>query len=433
MMPWQQLVADVGLELDPVSGLPAYREVVVTVPRQSGKTTLVLAWECQRAIDVSGWGGPQRIVYSAQTGNDARKKLVEDQLPILEPRKSALGISRILTGMGNEAVIWRNGSRLVLMASDEKSGHGKTVDLGIIDEAFADTDFRREQALIPAMITKPAAQIIVSSTMGTDSSVLLNQKVDTGRAMAAAGERSGIAYFEWSAGDDDDLDDPEAWWGWMPALGHTTGEEAIAHAKMSLPPGEFERAFGNRRMGSDERVWPADVWAGVNEADARPTEPLVLSVDVHPDRSSAAIAVSGGGVVEIIDHHPGVRWATDRVEELALRWDTTVSVDQAGPAGALIPELERRGVKVEALTGPDMAKACGDFYDAVADGQVRVRRHVGLDAAVEGAVRKSVGDAFVWARKSSSADVCPLVAATAAWWARPDGPSVYEDRGMVFL
>ena len=44
LMPWQQLVADVGLELDPESGLPAYREIVVTVPRQSGKTTLVLGW-----------------------------------------------------------------------------------------------------------------------------------------------------------------------------------------------------------------------------------------------------------------------------------------------------------------------------------------------------------------------------------------------------
>jgi phage terminase large subunit-like protein len=43
LMPWQQLVADVGWELAE-DGRPAYREVVLTIPRQNGKTTLVMAW-----------------------------------------------------------------------------------------------------------------------------------------------------------------------------------------------------------------------------------------------------------------------------------------------------------------------------------------------------------------------------------------------------
>ena len=40
-MPWQRQVADVALELLP-DGSFAYREVIVTVPRQQGKTTMVL-------------------------------------------------------------------------------------------------------------------------------------------------------------------------------------------------------------------------------------------------------------------------------------------------------------------------------------------------------------------------------------------------------
>jgi phage terminase large subunit-like protein len=40
-MPWQRLVADVAMEVDPATGLLAYREVDLTTPRQSGKTTLV--------------------------------------------------------------------------------------------------------------------------------------------------------------------------------------------------------------------------------------------------------------------------------------------------------------------------------------------------------------------------------------------------------
>src|SRR5664280_3687122 len=47
LLPWQQQVLDVGLEMELVDGiwLPAYREIVVTVPRQCGKTLLTLVWE----------------------------------------------------------------------------------------------------------------------------------------------------------------------------------------------------------------------------------------------------------------------------------------------------------------------------------------------------------------------------------------------------
>src|SRR6266487_2151200 len=103
-MPWQQLVADVGGELMVLPNgrvVPAYREVIVTVPRQSGKTTVVLSWMIQRA---HGWGSPQRMAYTAQTGNDARKKLVEDWVPLLRPRLAKLGIRRIFQGMGNEGI-----------------------------------------------------------------------------------------------------------------------------------------------------------------------------------------------------------------------------------------------------------------------------------------------------------------------------------------
>src|SRR6266508_5204234 len=38
LMPWQRLVADVAMEVDPRTGRLVYGEVVVTTPRQQGKT-----------------------------------------------------------------------------------------------------------------------------------------------------------------------------------------------------------------------------------------------------------------------------------------------------------------------------------------------------------------------------------------------------------
>ena len=78
-MPWQRHVADVVMELLP-DGTLCYDRVVVTVPRQAGKSTLLLAILTHRCqADLPGGRldvGPQKqtVVYTAQTRNDARKK-----------------------------------------------------------------------------------------------------------------------------------------------------------------------------------------------------------------------------------------------------------------------------------------------------------------------------------------------------------------------
>jgi hypothetical protein len=433
-MPWQQAVADVGGELiETAEGLliPAFREVIVTVPRQSGKTTLVLGWEIQRA---HGWDTPQRIVYSAQSGNDARKKLIEDQVPILEPRRKTFGIRRILRGMGNEAIEFTNGSRIILLASTADSGHGKTIDLGVKDELFADFDDRRDQAMIPAMATRAAAQILTASTMGTDESFPLNRAVERGRQAVAAGVTSGIAYFEWSAGPDEDPDDPATWRRCMPALGWTQTEAVVVHARSIMTAGEFRRAFLNQQTKVEDRVIPGASWAAVCADDAAPEGQLVFALDVNPERNAGAIVAAADGVAELVEYRPSIGWMVGRAKELTERHGARWVVEAAGPAGSLIGDLERAGLMVHPVSPREMVEACGQFYDGVMDGKIRVRHHSKLDEAVAGAAKRTVGDAWAWTRKNATTDVCPLVALTLALWARDDGDSVYEDdRGLLVL
>lgn len=417
-MPWQRLVADVGGELDPDTGLPAYHEVAFFVPRQSGKTTEILAWEIQRAL---GWGRPQHILYSAQTGLDARKKLIDDQVPILEPRRQRLGIARILKGMGGEAVQFRNGSRLTLMASTIEAGHGKTIHLGVRDEFFADVDERRSQAMEPAMSTVADAQVLTASTMGTNISVPLNMLVERGRHAVDTGRRTGIAYFEWSAHPDSDLEDEDEWWGFMPALGHTIGVGAVRRAKELLSAGEFRRAYGNIATKSDERLIPAVTWDLVCDPDASPTGKLTFAVDVNEERSAAAIvACSPDRVLEVIEHRAGLGWLFDPGEPLSVpalnsKWSSPEwAYDLSGPARSLKQDFDRTGVRQRPLQGSDLVEACGAFYDDVIERRITVRRHPSLDAAVAGAARSMVGDSWRWARKTATVDLAPLVAATVA-------------------
>ena len=75
LMPWQQHAVDVALEVDPDTGELFYEEVVLSVPRQSGKTTLLIAlmvWRCLHMC--RRLGTPQTVTYLAQTRNAGRLK-----------------------------------------------------------------------------------------------------------------------------------------------------------------------------------------------------------------------------------------------------------------------------------------------------------------------------------------------------------------------
>ena len=411
-MPWQQLVADVGTEYDPKTGIPFWREIVVTVPRQSGKTTLVLSFELERAI---GRGEIQKIAYTAQTGWDARRKLIDDQAPMIQASPLRVAVSRVLRGSGNEAIIFKNGSRIDVLASSDSAGHGRTIDLAVIDEAFSDTDDRREQALLPAMATRAAAQLLVVSTMGTEASVFLNRKIAAGRHSITEDLESGIAYFEWSAPEDADIDDPATWWGCMPALGYTITEPVVAHARQTMSEGDFRRAYMNQATVSDERVIPADIWNAACSDRVQPDGGLRFALALATDRSSASICVADADSrAELVEHREGVSWVVDRVAELCIKWGAELALDGFGPEGSLADDIENRGVRVIRYSTREVARACGLFFDGVADGRVKVRRSDILDASVAGARRRSSGDAWVWARKDGGADVSPLVALTLA-------------------
>jgi len=421
-MPWQQQVADVVGELLP-NGLPAFREIIVTVPRQQGKTTLVLATEVERGTMRDR---AHRIAYTAQTGSDARKKLLNDQVPMLQRSPLSAAIEKVYQAQGNEGVIFRNGSRIDVIASSVSAGHGQIVDLGVIDEAFDDVDDRREQAILPGMVTKPDAQLLIVSTMGTDASVYLNRKIDAGRAAALEGRTEGTAYFEWSIPQGADIDDPASWWLGMPALGHTITEAVVAHAKSSMSPGEFRRAFGNQRMRGVERVIPEVPWRVVQSPSAIPSGDVVFGVDVSPDRDWAAVVSAGLGgdgrpVLQCVDYRPGTGWLFDALAGYVLGGAGRIALEIRGPAGAILPALRSAGLPVIEMSGADVTQACGAFYDAVADSTLWVRSDPRFDAAVSAAAKQPVGDAWRWGRKAGG-DVTPLMAATialGAWRSHP--------------
>src|SRR5258708_4719476 len=188
-MPHQRDIAAVGCEIDGRTGLPAYRRVIVTVPRQTGKTTLFLTWQIHRCT-APRWRHPQRSAFTAQSGKDARDKWMDELFPLIR-RSRALKplVGRIYEGMGNEYIRFTNGSLIRLLSTSASSGHSKTLHQAVQDEISHDTGNPRDQALGPAMITVEDAQTLVCSTAGAAAAGVLGPPGGNRPAGGAAGPR----------------------------------------------------------------------------------------------------------------------------------------------------------------------------------------------------------------------------------------------------
>jgi Terminase large subunit, T4likevirus-type, N-terminal/Caudovirus prohead serine protease len=397
LMPWQRRVADVALEVD-TAGRLIFRDVVLTVPRQQGKSFLILVLLLVRALLTPR----TNAVYTAQSGLDARKKLAEDWWPAVQASAIGSQVTAYLAP-GRESLRLSNGSVVQLVASTAKAGHGMSVDLGVMDEAFAYQDARTEQALRPAMMTRPDPQLLVVSTAGTpDASPYLHDRVQGGRLAVEAGVTEGLCYFEWSAGDDAEPADPDTWRSCMPALGHTVSEDTVAAAHRSIGRSEFARAYLNRWVASmGDPIIDLEAWNALAEPDApRPAE-VILGVDVAPSSRSAAIACAGphAGCLRgcVLEHGPGTAWVAGRLTELQEQLGAEVAADRKACA-AIWPEIEPLGpVEIDARQA---AEATAYFIDLVSRQRFRHRGERELTVAIDGAALRPLADAHAWGRKA---------------------------------
>lgn len=447
MDPWQGDALDVmlGLRADEKWACFEYAE---WVSRQNGKGAL---GEARVLIGFLGPLAERLILWSAHEYKTAMEafRRIGWLLRNLGERK---GDNLILIGEIPIKVINTNGEesyerldtgqRVRFVARTKGSGRGFTADCNLIDESFA-YEFLHQSAMMPTLSAVRNPQIIYLSSPplnGFTGEVMFQL-----RKRAAAGGDASLGYRDWGlAGDLEhldavDLDDPANFAAANPALGIRITRETVERERRSMSPIDFAR----ERLG----IWPADLtaghqvipsddWSQAMDRASRPVAPLVFSAAVALDRSNAAIGLVGARAdgarhVEVIEAGAGAGWVVPSLVRLvAAHRPAAVVVDEFGPTGSLIPELEQAGVKVERIGTADAARAFGMFYDGICgrpyeDAEAgttvdpRNLRHLGQDeltAAVAGAVKRSLGDGSAWDRKNASVDITPLVAVTNANW-----------------
>lgn len=421
-MPWQEHAADVIGELDE-QGLPRWPMVLISVPRQSGKTTLSLAACIHRLLT----GRNRRVWSTAQTGQKARKKWLEQVETIESDNFPLRPLFSTRKAAGNEQLMLpKLGGVFSPHPPTEDSLHGEQSDLNFIDEGWVFDDAEAAalmQAIVPTQTTRPGAQTIIVSTMGTAASTWFHGLVDKARVPG-----SGIALLDWGIGPEDDPTDLDVVAESHPAYGYTVTRDALERARDQLAPAEFARAYGNRRTGARERFIPLESWQSAEWVDKIPAgAPVTFGAAVDYERTESAIVaaamVDGIPTLEVVDIRPGTGWAPDRLADLVARHDAPPPwVDAIGPASTLVDALEVKGVEVARVNTRALTSACADFLDRItatdADGvaapAIRIRPHDSLDLAAEIVTQRRVGEAWAWSRRGSSGSIAALEAATLA-------------------
>lgn len=422
-MPWQEYGADLIGELDS-RGLPRWPLVIISVPRQAGKTTLTLAACIHRLLT----GPRRRVWYTAQTGQKARGKWLELVTNHIETGDFALReLFTTKKAAGSEQlIIPRLGSIFSPHPPTEDSLHGEQSDMNFIDEGWVFDDAQAAhlmQAIVPTQATRPGAQTVIVSTRGTAASTWFH-----GLVAKAKLPGSKIAILDYGIEDGDDPQDLDVIAAAHPAYGYTVTMDSLIAAKDQLAPSEFARAYGNRETGSRDREIPLQAWESAASLEKIPAgHPVTFGAAVDFERTETAIVaaalVEGVPIIEVVDLRSGTSWAATRLVELIKEHGAPPPwVDNIGPAATLADELTLLGHPPAPFGVRDLTAACADIWDRIttvdADGiaapRVRIRPHEALDIAAEIVTKRRIGEAWAWGRRSSAGSIAALDAGTLA-------------------
>ncbi len=408
--PWQQhvLMASLGERAD--GGWAAF-EVAVVVSRQNGKGEILLARQLAGLFLL----GERLIMHSAHEYKTAAEAFSRIKHVVEGSDELSRAVKTVRTSHGEEGIELRNGNRLRFVARSKGSGRGFSADCVILDEAY---ELGPEQmaAMLPTLSARPNPQVWYASSAGMESSSQLRQVRERG----IRGDAAGLAYFEWSADPRCDPDDRDAWAQANPALGLRISESFIERERDAMPEVEFKRErLGVWDDASTQAVVPLDVWETLIDRVSQPVDPFAVAVDVSPDRSTSSIAVAGrrrDGLwhVELVKNALGTAWIVDGLIDLRRWGGLPVTIDRASGAASLVPTLQEAGVDVRLIGTTEYGQACGAFYDAAMAGRLRHLDQSPLTAAVAGARKRPMVDAWAWNRKDATTDITPLVAVTLA-------------------
>lgn len=456
LLPWQQWLAIHMLELLP-NGNFRFRTVVLLVARQNGKSTFaqVLALFFMYVLDAP-------LVLSTAQNLDVAEEVWAGGVEMAQTNgELAPKVSNVVQQRGSKALVLDTGARWKVQAATRRGGRGLSGDLVLLDELREHQTWAAWAAISKTTMARDNSIIFALSNAGDISSAVLRHL--RMQAHKALGDPDGLwtdpvtgepiveeivdlddeealppdeslGIFEWSAAPKRTIRDRAGWQEANPALGYTITERAILAAIASDPEWTFRTEVLCQWFdGAIEGPFPAGTWAGSTDPESAlaPDTRVVYGIDTSSDRTVTRIAIAGyrpdGKVhTEVVVTRAGTEWVIPWLESSERKYAPAGVVWQinGAPVSSLTDDLRKSDLPLIEWGGSDLGRATGIFYDGIThlddqekhDPRVFHRPQPALDIAANTAVPKVSGDAWLWDRHKSPADISTLVAATAAVW-----------------
>ncbi|MGW5316731.1 terminase large subunit domain-containing protein [Nocardia thailandica] len=398
-------------------GLYASDAVVMSIPRQVGKTYLVACIIFALCLIFPRL----TVIWTAHRKTTAGETFASFQGMARRP-KVAPHIAQVFRGKGEEQIQFTNGSRILFGARETGFGRGFTdVDILVFDEAQIMTEATLEDM--------GAAQNVAANPltffMGTPP-----RPKDPGETFAAMrqdaidGDDEGTLYIEFSADRGTEPMDVEQLRKCNPSYPHRTTHRAMLRLRKKL---KSDDSWNREARGIwDEvdkhaAVVSAGRWrdlAGPGPADG--VRPSAFAVDKsHAGAISIAaawIAPDGESVhaEEVwagVDEDAAVRWLAEHAPR-----HVAIHIDNTSPAMSMVPGLLQRQRKVVEGTAVMMAKDCGALLAKCRSGKFSHGGQQAVTDAMKGGRKRPIGSAggWGWDRRDESVDISPIVAVTKA-------------------
>jgi hypothetical protein len=448
--PEQRLAVDAMLSYGPGGKWVALEEAIVE-SRQNGKTTNIVL---PVALFDLFMLPPDRVVWTAHVFKTARDAFDDFVVCIETAPELSRRVKNISYGNGEEAIELHSGATLEFLARHKGGGRGLGGKRVVMDEGLFLSPLTMS-SLLPVLSARPNPQIMYASSAGVATSEYLRGIRDRGRK----GRDPSLIYLEWcspeggcAAGDDCDhalerdgcaLDNEDNWRMANHSLDRRITREYVRSERRALAktPLEFARercGWWDAPAAKAAIIIPLDVW----QEQLLPVEPqgapAGFAVDMTPDRQWTSIGVFSddcaeieledgrpvAGVVDLVEHRHGNKWLLESCKALWQTHRKPFAIDPKGPAASEIATLREAGIEVVEPGPADLASASADLHDGFVDD--RTLFHTGrpeLDAAMEGAIKRNIGDGFAYDRKKGAV-ISPLYAVTLAKWAASQAGAV---------
>lgn len=401
-----------------------YEQCVISLGRQNGKTTLAAILGLYGlTMHVQG----PTVLGLAESKNQA--DLVYNTAKFVIDNTK---LNRTFTTTGTRGIKSLDGSRLYRTAPGKADAiQGITVSLCLFDELhLAPADMFSAVVLGTGAVQD--GMVLGITTAGDDESELLKSLYQLGHE-AVEGKHERFGFFLWEAPDGAAIDDPAAIMAANPAV--ACGRKDLnktLNAVRTMPEDQARQYVHNRFVASSGAWMPNYLWTNAKGDWPEGIKPTIIAVDKDGNWKHATLiaAVKHEGIVytEVIEtrENPSMDWLVDRC--IQLRSTGTTFAMHKYSLGTLAERLEKKGIRVKTLTGPEMNEAASTSYALIAQEKVKVSDPIDIvGQQLPYVVRKNVGAGYKVV-PAANAHIEAVYAQLEAIWAaeniRPKGMGV---------